>query len=197
MTKCMTNDAMIAVIREGFLHGGITKRLWFSLKLQTESESNCHSCMQKTKISPNFGHFFQHNYYLLWEVSPFRKQKGNNWIYLFPFAKQQQELFQATDISHHLMWLFLIIVLHNNVFIWLEEETDVDEWPWETHTVDLPVKSIKHFYCDKYWQSHSHWMKVTKHLTLNTNKVWWICRALHVVCLNKNKTKDIFSSNQN
>ena len=31
----------------------------------------------------------------------------------------------ATDISHHLMWLFLIIVLHNNVFIWLEEETDV------------------------------------------------------------------------
>lgn len=87
--------------------------------------------------------------------------------------------------------------MHNNVFIWLEEETDVDKWPRETHTVDLPVKSIKHFYRDKYWQSHSHWMKVTKHLTLNTNKVWWICCALHVVCLNKNKTKDIFSSNQN
>lgn len=33
----------------------------------------------------------------------------------------------VTDISHHLMWLFLITVLHNNVFIWLEGETDVDE----------------------------------------------------------------------
>ena len=125
------------------------------------------------------------------------KKKTTEYIY-FHLPNNSRSYFRQLIFSHHLMWLFLIIiVLHNNVFIWLEEETDVDEWPWETHTVDLPVKSIKHFYCDKYWQSHSHWMKVTKHLTLSTNKVWWICRALHVVCLNKNKTKDIFSSNQN
>ena len=28
------NEAAMAVIREGFLHGGITNKLWFSLKLQ-------------------------------------------------------------------------------------------------------------------------------------------------------------------
>lgn len=175
-----------------------------------QKDSDFHSsCKQKVKVIVI--HVCKGQKFLLTLVTSFsttiiffgrfhhskNKKKTTEYIY-FHLPNNSRSYFRQLIFSHHLMWLFLIIiVLHNNVFIWLEEETDVDEWPWETHTVDLPVKSIKHFYCDKYWQSHSHWMKVTKHLTLNTNKVWWICRALHVVCLNKNKTKDIFSSNQN
>lgn len=34
MMKCMRNEAAMAVIREGFLQGGITSKLWFSLKLK-------------------------------------------------------------------------------------------------------------------------------------------------------------------
>lgn len=37
MTKCMTNEAAMAVIREGFRQGGITNKLWFSLKLKVKN----------------------------------------------------------------------------------------------------------------------------------------------------------------
>lgn len=52
-----------------------------------------------------------------------------------------------------------------------------------------PVKSIKHFYCDKNRKSHGHGMKIVKNVTLNTNKACRIRCTLHVVCLkNGNKT---------
>lgn len=37
MTKCMMNEAAMAVIREGFRQGGITNKLWFSLKLKDKN----------------------------------------------------------------------------------------------------------------------------------------------------------------
>lgn len=37
MTKCMMNEAAMAVIREGFRQGGITNKLWFSLKLKVKN----------------------------------------------------------------------------------------------------------------------------------------------------------------
>ena len=40
MTKCMMNDATMAVIREGFRQGGITNKLWFSLKLKVKHQIN-------------------------------------------------------------------------------------------------------------------------------------------------------------
>lgn len=40
MTKCMMNDAAMAVIREGFRQGGITNKLWFSLKLKVKHQNN-------------------------------------------------------------------------------------------------------------------------------------------------------------
>lgn len=157
------------------------------------------SCKQKVKVIVI--HVCKRQKFLLTLVTSFsttiiffgrfhhseNKKKTTEYIY-FHLPNNSRSYFRQ---------LIFLIILCGYFSLWLEVETDVDEWPWETHTVDLPVKSIKHFYCDKNWQSHSHWMKVTKHLTLNTNKVWWICRALHVVCLNKNETKDIFSSNQN
>lgn len=38
MTKCMMNEAAMAVIREGFRQGGITNKLWFSLKLKDKNK---------------------------------------------------------------------------------------------------------------------------------------------------------------
>ena len=38
MTKCMMNEAAMAVIREGFRQGGITNKLWFSLKLKDNNK---------------------------------------------------------------------------------------------------------------------------------------------------------------
>ena len=34
------NDATMAVIREGFRQGGITNKLWFSLKLKVKHQIN-------------------------------------------------------------------------------------------------------------------------------------------------------------
>lgn len=79
------------------------------------------------------------------------------------------------------------------MYSYCQKKKDVDKSLNETCTADLPVKGIEHFYCDKYWKSHSHGVKVTKNVTINTNKVWRICCALHVVCLNINKNKNHFS----
>lgn len=50
-----------------------------------------------------------------------------------------------------------------------------------------PIKSIEHFYCNQYWQGHSHGMEVAKYVAINTNKACRIGCALHVMCLSNTK----------